>query len=319
MTDDASGSSSPVARGLRWVFLDDARRRLRTGYRLLLHGIGVLLSYFVGAGLVWAAGGTSAARAIAVALQTAFVVLVTWCAARWLDRRSPLDLIGRLDRAAALELLFGSVLGGGLIVTVAIAEGVSLGASYAPVAITTAAFFRALSALLFFVAVAIDEELWFRAYQLTNLAEGVEGWLGPRGARAAALVISALVFGLAHAMNPNASVLATANIAVGGLFLGVSYAITGRLYVALGLHFAWNTAQCFLDMPVSGQTLYDDLFVHREETGEDLVTGGAFGPEAGLLGLAAMIVGTVLCVIHARSRRTRDEKDLAKLDEIPSS
>ncbi len=293
-------SDAPLVRGARWLFLDAERGRLRTPYRLVIHAVGVLVGYVLSAILVWAAGGATVARAAAVALQTIAVVLVTWAAARWLDRRSPLELIGRFDRSAALELVFGTALGGGLIVLVAVAEGALSGASYAAVGLTSATLLRALAASIFFVSVAIDEELWFRAYQLTNLAEGVEGWLGPRSARAAALVISALVFGLAHAMNPNASLLATGNIAIGGLFLGVSYAITGRLFVALGLHFAWNTAQCFLDMPVSGQTLYDELLVHREETGDDVITGGAFGPEAGLLGLAAMVVGLVLCVIHAR-------------------
>jgi hypothetical protein len=83
------------------------------------------------------------------------------------------------------------------------------------------------------------------------------------------------------------------------VLLGVSYAITSRLWIAFGLHFAWNTAQCFLDMPVSGQVLYDGLFVERVETGEDVLTGGAFGPEGGLLGLGAMVTGTLFCVVHA--------------------
>lgn len=302
----------PVARALRWCFLDEERGRLRTVFRLLLHAFGVIGGYVAGALLSWALGGTSVARALALGVQTAVVILVTWAAARWLDRRSPLDLLGRFDRAAIAELALGSLLGGGLIAVVAGLEVSLAGASYSRVAIDAASVARVLAALLFFVSVAIDEELWFRAYQLTNLAEGFERWLGRRGSRGAALALSAVVFGLAHAMNPNGSALATANIAIGGLFLGVTYAMTGRLYVALGLHFAWNTAQCLLDMPVSGQTLYDDVLVHREETGDDLVTGGAFGPEAGLLGLSAMIVGTVLCVIHARATAP-------KLDAIPRS
>jgi hypothetical protein len=53
-------------------------------------------------------------------------------------------------------------------------------------------------------------------------------------------------------------------------------------------------------MPVSGQTLIDDVLVRRQERGDDLWTGGAFGPEAGLLGLLTMVVGALLGLGYAR-------------------
>lgn len=284
---------------LRWCVFDAERGRPRVLVRLSLHALAVLLGYAASALFVWLAAGASWARALGIGFQTAAVIGATWAAARWLDRRDPRSLLGAFDRRAAFELVLGTLLGAGLIIAVAGAELVLGGARYEPIAPTSGAVLRALAACLFFVAVAIDEELWFRAYQLTNLAESLSGWLGERASRAGALALTALSFGLAHALNPNAGLLSTANIAFGGVLLGVSYAITSRLWIALGLHFAWNTAQCFLDMPVSGQTLYDGLWFERVETGEDVVTGGAFGPEGGWLGLGAMAAGTLLCAMHA--------------------
>ncbi|MBX7193059.1 MAG: CPBP family intramembrane metalloprotease [Sandaracinaceae bacterium] len=301
---------------LRWVCVEPERARPRALLRLLIHALGVLASYVVGGVLAWASGPSTAGRAAAIGLQTALVVLVTWACARFVDRRPPTQMLGSADRRAPIDLLVGVALGAGSIAVIALLEAQLGLAHYAPLALGSASLLRAGALLLFFVAVAIDEELWFRAYQLTNLAEGLSAWLGPRASRATALVLSALVFGLAHALNPNASLLSTANIAVGGVFLGITYAMTGRLWLALGLHFAWNTAQCLLDMPVSGQTLGDELLVHRDELGDDLVTGGAFGPEGGALGLSAMLLGTVLCVIHARLTL---RPEVAKLDDAIAS
>lgn len=300
---------------LRWCVLDE-RGRPRVLLRLFLHAVAVLLGYGASALFVWLAHGAGWARACAIGIQTAAVIGATWAAARWLDQREPRSLLGALDRRAAGELALGALLGTGLITAVAMIEASVGDARYGAIALTGTAALRALAAVLFFVAVAIDEELWFRAYQLTNLAESLSGWIGERASRAAALALTAISFGLAHALNPNADLVSTANIAFGGILLGVSYAITSRLWIALGLHFAWNTAQCFLDMPVSGQTLYDGLFVERVEAGDDLVTGGAFGPEGGLLGLAAMVAGTVLCVIHGW---LAERADRAKLARSPAS
>jgi hypothetical protein len=61
-------------------------------------------------------------------------------------------------------------------------------------------------------------------------------------------------------------------------------------------------------MPVSGQVLYDDLFLAREEQGEDWLTGGPFGPEGGVVGLAAMVIGTIaLGAFAAQGGRELDD------------
>jgi len=288
-----------VVAWLRWIFVEPGRGRPRVVVRLVLHAVAVLLGYVAGGTLVWLAGGAGWARAIAIVLQTVVVLTASWAAARRLDRRSPLELTGRLDRSALLELAVGTLLGLALIGAVG---GIEIAAGLARYRLVegTPSITRVSSAILFFVAIAIDEEIWFRGYQLTNVADALTARLGERRARLVALAVSSVIFGLAHALNPNATLLSTMNVAIGGLLLGVSFAITGRLGVAVGLHFAWNTAQCMLDMPVSGQSIADELLLHREELGADVITGGAFGPEGGLVGLGAIAVGTVASVIFAR-------------------
>ena len=162
-----------------------------------------------------------------------------------------------------------------------------------------------LAALVIFTAVAITEEVGFRAYLVTNLAETLR-WtrLSARNVTLLSVVLSSLVFGLAHAANPNASLIAVANITVGGVFLAAGYVLMGDLALPLGLHLGWNLGQALLDMPVSGQAwLRGAALVSRSvHEGHALEAGAEFGPEAGLTGLLAMGGGTLVVVLWSRAR-----------------
>ncbi len=100
-----------------------------------------------------------------------------------------------------------------------------------------------------------------------------------------AFLISALLFGAAHLLNPGAAVLAALSIAVeAGVMLGAFYALTGRLWMSIGVHAAWNFTQGYVfGAAVSGEAAGPSLWssVARPEASAWL-TGGRFGPEASL-------------------------------------
>jgi hypothetical protein len=111
------------------------------------------------------------------------------------------------------------------------------------------------------------------------------------------------VFGLLHATNPHASAGSTLNIGVAGLFLATGTLLTGELAIPVGLHIAWNFFQGnVFGFPVSGGDVRAATFVSIRQAGPNLWTGGAFGPEAGLLGLLATLVGILLTAIWVRWR-----------------
>lgn len=235
-------------------------------------------------------------------------LISVWLAGRFLDRR-PFSGFGmRLkDRDWWLDLGFGLFLGALLMTGVFLTEVWAgwievIGAFETP---GGGPFFPAILApAALFLCVGVLEELVSRGYQLTNMAEGLNfPSLGPRGAILLAWVLSSSLFGLLHLPNPGATLVSTVNIAFAGLLLGVGYILTGRLAIPIGLHVTWNFFQGnVFGFPVSGIEPIGATFISIEQGGPLLFTGGAFGPEAGLLDIAATVIGSLLTWLWVRVR-----------------
>jgi hypothetical protein len=116
-----------------------------------------------------------------------------------------------------------------------------------------------------------------------------------------ALVASSLVFGALHLMNPGATAISVAMVALAGIFLGGVLVVTGSLWAAFAAHLAWNwTLSAVIHTPVSGLPFVVPGY-RAIDAGPDWITGGAWGPEGGIaagLGMCAAIG-----VLAARGRR----------------
>jgi membrane protease YdiL (CAAX protease family) len=124
-------------------------------------------------------------------------------------------------------------------------------------------------------------------------------WLEEFGGSWAALALTALLFGLGHAGNPNATAFTTVAIAFeAGILLGAAYMYTRSLWLAIGMHFGWNVTQGYLfDVPVSGHDV--DGLVQARFSGPELLSGGEFGLEGSVIAFVVCTAAGVWLVLHA--------------------
>ncbi|EMA05867.1 CPBP family intramembrane glutamic endopeptidase [Haloferax denitrificans] len=298
----------PPAVSPRRILWNDTERRPRAPFRLLATPVVfVVVSLAVGLSLSTALGDLAqSSRLVSLVVSLVSVGasgLAALVVARYVDRRTVADLGLGLDREWAADLGFGLALGAALMTAVFVV-GVAAGwIAVSPAPLGVDRLLGVGSLLAFFVVVGIAEELLLRGIVLTDVAEGLRWRFDPDAAVAGGLVISSAVFGVAHYANPNAGLTSTLSITLAGVMLGLGYALTGDLAIPTGVHISWNFVQGgVFGFAVSGLDFGTSL-VETTERGPDVITGGAFGPEAGLLGVGAIVLGAVCITAYVRARR----------------
>lgn len=135
--------------------------------------------------------------------------------------------------------------------------------------------------LFMFITLSVFEELVFRGiiYRIAEESLGTN----------LALMLSALLFGLAHLPNENANAISVFSAASGGILAGLLFSMTKRLWLPIFFHAGWNWAQGSLGVTVSG---IEEMpgFVQSSINGPELITGGAFGPENSIYTIALVLV-----------------------------
>lgn len=299
--------------GVRGLFWNGAEARLRAPWRVGATLSLVLLAAVVVAPVARLLTGLDAPGSgwDLVVLAGAFLGLsVAVVGLAWvIDRRYTRDLGVALGGRWYRDCVAGLVVGGAMataVVAVLLATGTASVAGTVTgreAQLTVTGVGPLASAglwALFYAGAATLEEVAVRGYLLVNAAEGLSGRLGRRRGVFGAVAVTAGLFGILHASNPGGTALGLLNITLAGLLLGGTYALTGRLALAVGIHAAWNFAVgAVYGLPVSGLETSSALFA-VEPDGPRVLTGGAFGPEGGAVMLAALAVGAGLVVLWVR-------------------
>ncbi len=247
---------------------------LKVGVYALLAVVGMVLFAWlmipVGGYLVASALSVFAAAAVANAL------------ALRIYERAQLAGIGLVWNAAAVRNLTVGLAGG---------IGAALFVLVPPLAAGAAEFQPAgaggshWSSILFVSVVllfgAAGEEMLFRGY-------GFQVLVGAMGPYATILPVS-LLFALAHGGNMNVTLLGLVNTTLWGIVLGYAFLRSGDLWLPIGLHFGWNWSLPLFGVNLSGFTMNVTGYAMHWKM-DPLWSGGAYGPEGGLLTTAALCV-----------------------------
>lgn len=217
-------------------------------------------------------------------------------AGRWLDHRTFADFGARIDRAWWYGLLGGFLLGTVLMTLVFVVEYASGWLAVTGFCVPNVSGVSLALAFSFsfvkVLCVATYEEFLSRGYHLRNMTEGAN--------LRTAVFASSAFFTILHATNENASAMSTAGLFVNSLLFTAALLATGRLSTPIGLHIAWNLCEgALFGFPVSGDKEGASVIAIKQ-LGPTFVTGGVFGPEAGLIGIAASLFGVGVIVGWAK-------------------
>ena len=198
----------------------------------------------------------------------------------------PRDLrLWRLIPHTALGLLVGAVFMT-LVVSIIVAIGCASVDWYG------SSWQEQWTAIMLFLGVAVGEEIMDRGVIFRLIDE--------RWNTTAALIISALIFGFSHMPNDNATWWSSLAIAIeAGLLLAAAYKWSGSLWLPIGIHWAWNYVQGnVFGFAVSGNVFGGHILAPTVDN-HDLITGGAFGPEASII---AVLLGAFFTLVFLFTR-----------------
>lgn len=282
-------------------FINKSEQRLRAGIRIAVY---IFFSF-----LIITVGNSLPLSGFQYVVTSALTFGFFWLCFRFVDNRPNIKQAGlTLTKKWWVEFGVGcgiAVIAMLFIFVIEWASGdlIFMGFSWENAASTS----WVLPFLIFFIQmlnVGFYEEVMSRSYLIPNFKEAFTFTkVPPAKATITAIVFSSVLFSFAHGFNPNLTVFALINITIAGVMLAVPYILTGRLAFSVGIHFAWNFAQGgIFGFRVSGLPIRGSL-IQIQQGGSPMWTGGAFGPEGGLIGTLAIILVTYLTISWIRKSK----------------
>ncbi len=279
------------------VFVSSDEPRLRAGWRLLLQTLLLIIIAipvsFLARYIPINGDGFFFSQIVELIIFTSSIYI----ARRWLDKRSFVSLGFQVNKQALTDIFMGIAITFVLMGLIFLAEVMAGWLTFESFAWQTESATTVLTGVfsffVIFIFVGYNEELLSRGYHLQTIASGTNMFWG--------ILISSSVFGLAHLGNPNATWVSAVGILFAGIFLAYGFLRTGQLWLSIGLHIGWNFFEgVVFGFPVSGLDIY--RLLRHQVQGPEIWTGGAFGPEAGLIVLPALLIGSALIYLYTRNR-----------------
>lgn len=228
--------------------------------------------------LLWLGLGILVASTIGLFVTGLLANLFTM---RIFDRRPLADIGLNTTTGAGQNFSLGILLGGGCAALMLIAPLVAGSGHF----VNRPGGEFSWGGLIFYLAIlvfgAAGEELIFRGYAFQVLIERI----GPY----ATVLPAGVLFGLGHSWNPSATALGIVNTMLWGILFGYAFLRSHDLWLPIGLHYGWNAVLPLFGVNLSGLTIEVTRYMYRWDL-SPAWSGGAYGPEGGLLTTIFVIV-----------------------------
>lgn len=205
----------------------------------------------------------------------------------WLERRNPCELRRPLSMSA-LGLGIGASLMSLIIGLVYLFGGIEFHGARGELP----------WAMLFVVTIApaVADEILNRGVLFRYLEQIFGTW--------AALVVSAIMFGVAHLANPKVGLWGFLTITIeAGFLFGLIYILFRSLWLVIGVHIAWN----FVRGPVFGSgtpsSFGQESWLISSPSGPTILSGGELGVEASVIASVLSLLAIAWCIRIAVRRK----------------
>ena len=143
--------------------------------------------------------------------------------------------------------------------------------------------------LLGFVVQGASEEILSRGWMLQVIGKRYQPWLG--------VIISTIFFTIVHLGNSGINIPSILNLILVSILLCLFVLNNGSLWFACAWHSSWNWIMGNVyGLSISGQgekiTVFD-----LNTTGNELISGGGFGPEGSLVTTFVIIIGIIVFAV----------------------
>jgi membrane protease YdiL (CAAX protease family) len=138
---------------------------------------------------------------------------------------------------------------------------------------------------------AFVEEVLLRGVVFRIIEERLGTWIS--------LAISALLFALLHLASPNTTAVSAVIVGLeGGVLLSAAYVLTRRLWLAIGIHFAWDFAQD----AIFGMSRGQEGILRSKLAGPALISGGNSGIEGSILAVVLCLAASAYLLWKANGK-----------------
>ncbi|HEY0883257.1 MAG TPA: CPBP family intramembrane glutamic endopeptidase [Archangium sp.] len=196
------------------------------------------------------------------------------------------------DRPGWLALVCTGFLIG--LATIAVCILVPVLAGQTTLHLASPPWWMGLQQLLTLAPAGLGEELMLRGLAFHAFKRRFGDW--------PAVLVSGSLFGVLHLTNPEGTWISSAVIALVGLWFALLTVRSGSLWMAAGVHVAWNFGEGFVfGHPVSGHQPASPLFAATWPA-PGFWSGGDFGPEAAAFTAIVLVIAVLLTLRAPFSR-----------------
>jgi len=110
------------------------------------------------------------------------------------------------------------------------------------------------------------------------------------------------IFGIIHMLNLNSTWLSGVLIAILGFLRIFGWLRSGQLWLSMGMHAGWN----FFQGPIFGfqvSGLGTESLIKQTVIGPNWITGGSFGPEAGIVVVPVVLLALLVMFLWTFKRK----------------